>query len=473
MQNRNLVAEAALELKRRREFRAPLIDDSFPEQAMFVRDSSRFSGACTTRRAGKSTGLCYKKINAGKKHPGSFMPFIGLTRESAKNIIFPAFYEVSKKHSLGLEFRESDLTISMPGNSKVQLFGADMKNFIERLRGIKTPCASIDEGQSFKGHLEQLVDDILTPATADYIDGQINLTGTPGPVPKGYFYECSQGMHGFSMHHWTVYQNIYFPRPRDFVANLFRQKGWTNDTPTYRREWKGEWVADTDALVYKFNRDRNTIPQLPKGSDYYYVIGVDLGYSPDPSAFVVGAFSRYDSHLYILSSEVHWEMDVSSVAERVKTLMAKYPAARVVMDLGAQGKMIGAEIQRRFKIPVLAAEKTGKAGFIEIFNSELLQGVVKLVDGHTENLQEEWMNLIWDTETEQRTEDKRYPNHCSDAALYLARHCYNYAWEHRPEVVARGSEREMDLYWEKETEKMESLKWDEKRRKRDEDELFG
>jgi hypothetical protein len=43
-----------------------------------------------------------------------------------------------------------------------------MKNFIRRLRGIKTPGAGIDEAQDFGSHLESLVDDVLTPALADY-----------------------------------------------------------------------------------------------------------------------------------------------------------------------------------------------------------------------------------------------------------------------------------------------------------------
>lgn len=451
---RQRAVAAARELKLREEARKPLIDESYPQQAKFVKDPSRFVCARTTRRAGKSTGLVYKHLNKGKQHPNCLMPFIGLTRESAKNIIFPAFGEVSRKHNLGLEFKESDLTIRVPGNSTVQLYGADMRNFIDRLRGIKTPCASIDEGQSYRSHLEQLVDDILTPATADFGDGQINLTGTPGPVPKGYFYECSLGKHGFSPHFWTVYDNPYFPKPKEFVADLFAKKGWNENNPTYRREWLGEWVADTDALVYKFS-DHNWTYDIPEADDYIYVIGVDLGYSPDPSAFVVAAFNPHDRHVYFIETHTQLEMSVGDVADRIKYYLTEYPNAQVVMDLGAQGKMIGAEIESRYQVPVIAADKAGKAGFIEIFNSELLASKIKLLKGVCEPLVEEWMNLIWDSEKVQRVEDSRYENHLSDAALYTLRFCYNYAYTNRPVPIERGSEREMDAYWEREAERLE------------------
>lgn len=383
------------------------------------------------------------------------MPFIGLTRESAKNIIFPAFKEISAKEKLGLEFVESTLTIKVPGNSTVQLYGADMKNFIDRLRGIKTPCASIDEGQSFRSHLQTLVDDILTPATGDFVDGQVNLTGTPGPVPKGFFFDCSQGKHGFKFHKWGVYDNPYFPNPKQFVADLMVKKGWTSTNPTYRREWLGEWVADNEALVYKF-KEHCWVDEISDRDEFYYVIGCDLGYSPDPSAFVVGAFSRFDKNLYLIDAHVQSEMTVGDVADRIKMYLMKFPQAKVIMDLGAQGKMIGAEIRQRYAIPVEAADKAGKAGFIEIFNSELLAGRIKVLKGKMEPLVDEWMNLIWDAEKSQRVEDGRYPNHLADAALYLMRHCYNYAWENRPKPIERGSEREMDAYWEREAERLEA-----------------
>lgn len=452
--NKSLVALAAQELIRRKKARELLVDDNFPEQAAFIRDPSRFLTAICTRRAGKSHGLALKFFNAARKHPKSLSPYIGLTRQSAENIMWPVFKELNEKYSIGAEMTISDLQITLPNESKIILFGADQKNFIERLRGPKYPFAAIDEAQSFRTHIEQLIDDVLTPAVADFIDGQIAITGTPGPVPKGYFYDSSIGKNGFKVHAWTVYQNPYFPRPHEFAEELLVRKAWTKDHPTFKREWLGEWVADPDALVYKFNRSKNLIDSVQENKNWLYVLGVDLGFDPDPSAFVLCGYSQYDRHLYILDTYKENKMTVSDVAERIKYYQKDYPYLKITIDAGAQGKMIAEEIRQRFNVPLIAAEKNGKAGFIEIMNSDFQNGIVKLVDQKTKELQNELLSLIWDSEEDTRVEDHRYPNHLTDAALYAWRYCYNYSPSELPKKVKPNTEEFMDAWWEKEAERI-------------------
>lgn len=409
--NQKLVYLAAQELIRRRKSREILVDESFPEQAAFVKDPSRFLTAICTRRAGKSHGLALKFFNAAKRHPKSLCPYIGLTRESAENIMWPVFKELNEKYNIGATLTVSDLEITLPNESKIKLFGADQRNFIERLRGPKYPFAAIDEAQSFREHIESLIDDVLTPAVADFVDGQIAMTGTPGPVPKGYFFDASQGKNGFKVHNWTVYQNPFFPRPREFAEELLVRKNWTKDHPTFRREWLGEWVSDPDALVYRFDRFRNLVDERPKGTQWLYVLGVDLGYDPDPSGFVLCAYNIYDRNLYIIDTYIQNKMTVSDVAERIKYYQKEHQYLQITIDAGAQGKMIAEEIRQRFGVPLIAAEKHGKAGFIEIMNSDFQNGLIKLVDEKTKELQDELMNLIWDSEKSTRVEDSRYSNH--------------------------------------------------------------
>ena len=150
--------------------------------------------------------------------------------------MWPVFEELNRKYDIGAELTVSDLEIKLQNGSRIKLFGADQKGFINKLRGPKYPFAAIDEAQAFRKHIEELVDDVLTPATADYEDGQIALTGTPGPVPKGFFHDVSIGKQGFKSFFWTVYNNPYFPRPHEFAEELLKRKGWTRDHPTFRRE---------------------------------------------------------------------------------------------------------------------------------------------------------------------------------------------------------------------------------------------
>lgn len=452
--NKRLAALAAQELLKRRKAKEPIRDLSFPKQLAFVDDTSTFVGACCTRRSGKTVGLAYKYINKAKVHSNVMMPYIALTRESAKNIMWPVLQELNHKHNLGGQFLEAELTFKLASDKVVKLFGADMINFTDRLRGIKTPLAAIDEMQSFKSHVEFLVDDVLTPAISDYPDGQIAATGTPGPVPKGYFYDLSIGKLGFSVHNWTVYDNPYMPNSKQFVADLMQKKGWSEAHPTYRREWLGEWVADPDALVYKFNNINNTVKDLPDRPQWLYVLGVDLGYDPDPSAFVMCAYSLYDRNLYVIDTHKENKMTVSDVAERIRYYQKQYPYLQITIDAGAQGKMIAEEIQQRFQIPLVAAEKHGKAGFIEIMNSDFHHGLIKLIDKNTKELQEELLTLIWDTEKAQRVEDSRYANHLTDGLLYAWRWCYNYAARELVEAPKEGTDEYMEQWWDKEAEKI-------------------
>jgi hypothetical protein len=461
---------AILELARRKKLKAPIYDETFPEQCEFVRDGSRYVSALCTRRAGKSNGLGYKFFNAAKREPNSLSIYIALTRDSAKNIMWPIFEEINRKYNLGAEFIESKLLIKTPNGSQIKLVGADQRGFIERLRGPKYVMAAVDEAQAFGAHIESLIDEVLDPAVADYITGQIVLTGTPAPIPKGYFYEATQGKFGFKNHEWTVYQNPYFPRPKEYVAELFVKKGWNEHTPTYRREWLGEWVADPDSLVYRFDPVKNITKKKPEES-YYYVLGVDLGYDPDPSAFVLCAYNHFDRRMYIVETYMQNKMTVSDVAERIKFYLKKHPTLKIVADLGAQGKMIGEEIRQRFDIPLEAADKSGKAGFIEIMNSDFQAGLIQVIEGQGLDLIDEWSSLIWDADKVQRVEDARYGNHLADGALYAWRYCYNYVAETKPKKIDRYSEEFVDEWERKEAEKQDQKnsfsRWDE-----DED-LFG
>lgn len=382
------------------------------------------------------------------------LPYIALTRESAKNIMWPILSEVNDRYGMGAIPKEASLSYVLPNGARIALFGADQKNFIKRLRGIKTPFAAIDEAQGFGTHLSELIDDILTPAISDFDDGQIAVTGTPGTVPRGMFYEITElKQHGYSHHFWTVYDNPFMPNAKEFVQMLMQKKAWTPDNPTLLREWYGRWVKDIDALIYKYSRARNWVSELPKNKgEWFYVMGVDLGYFPDPSAFVVMAYQRHDPTLYILEVHKQLEMTVSDVADQIKVYAKKYPNMKVVIDQGGGGRQSVEEMRKRHGLSLVAAEKAEKANFIDLMNSDLMGGRIKLVGSACDPLIEEWESLQWDAASATRKENPSQPNHCTDGALYGWRWAYNYAWTPDVKPPAPDSEEAVDEWWEKESE---------------------
>lgn len=357
----------ALLLQRRRRGRL------FQPQDAFVNDPSAFVGACCTRRAGKSNGLGRRFYKQMMKYPGSLSRYIALTRDSAKDIMMPALQELNDTHNWGATFIENPLSMLLPNGSKLRLIGADMKNFIPRLRGAKTVANAIDEAQSFGPHISSLVNDVIIPTMADYPDAWLAVTGTPGPIPRGFFYDLTtQHIGDYSMHQWSLFDNPHLPNAREFVTNLKLKQKWDDDNPTYLREWLGQWVLDYDALLVKYSEDKNHYNILPN-QKWQYIMGVDIGHR-DADAICVLAWCEATTSVYLVEEITTKEQDLTALATQIESLLLKYNVDKIVMDEGALGKKIAEEFRRRKHIPVQPANKQRKMENVALLNDWLRQG---------------------------------------------------------------------------------------------------
>lgn len=363
-----LVLEA-LKLKPRNEL-------SFPPQDKFVNDPSQFLAAICTRRAGKTNALARKFKNTMDKYPDSLSRYIALTRDSAKDIMWPVLNELDEKYQWGAEFAESTLTMTLPSNARLRLFGADMKNFIRRLKGAKSPAVAIDEAQDFGEHINILVDDVLTPTIADYADSWLALTGTPGPIPRGLFYDITEsGDADYSVHRWSLYENPYLPNAQSFVDKLKQRKKWDENNPTYLREYKGLWVLDLESLLIHYSSDINHYDLFPSLS-WHYILGVDIGHK-DADALAVIAWSESTPDIYLVEEMVTSGQDITELSNQIEAMIKKYSPSKIVMDEGALGKKIAEEIRRRKGIPVQPADKSRKMENVAFLNEWLRLGKFK------------------------------------------------------------------------------------------------
>lgn len=347
---------------------------SFPKQEAFVNDPSPFVGACCTRRAGKSNGLALRFYNQMLAMPNTLSRYIALTRDSAKDIMWPTLHELNDTHGWGAEFIENPLTMVIPNGSRLRLIGADMQNFIQRLRGAKVAATAIDEAQSFGPHIESLVNDVIVPTMADY-DGKawLAITGTPGLIPKGFFHDISvRGVGGFSMHHWSLFDNPHLPNAREFVKSLKERQKWSDDHPTYLREWLGKWATDTDAMLIKYSEGVNHYAMLPHHK-WTYILGIDIGLR-DADALAVLAWSPQTPNIYLVEEHVNRDQDITKLAQQIETITQKYDISKMVMDEGALGKKIAEEFRRRKGIPVQPANKARKMENVALLNDWLRQG---------------------------------------------------------------------------------------------------
>lgn len=415
-------------------------DPSFPLQDAFVTDKSQFIVAQCSRRAGKSNGLALRFFRTLAKHPGCFCPYVALTHQSAHNIMWPVLQEQDEHFKVGLKFTESDLTAKHPNGSKLQLFGADTKGFIKRLKGIKTPGAAIDEAQDFGSHLKSLVDDVLTPATADYEGSWIALTGTPGPIPRGYFFDISEHQRfGYSVHKWTLFDNPYLPNARAFVDKLKATQGWDDRNPTYLREYLNQWVLDTESLLIKYDVGRNDFTDLPRGH-WNYILGVDIGLR-DADALAVIAWSESTPNIYLVEEEAVAGQDITALAAQITRFQKKYDIQKIVMDTGGLGAKIAEELTRRKHLPIQAADKKRKFENVAFLNDWLRLGQFK-ARANSRFAQDSYLVQIdWERTTPDRLVVKdTYHSDIIDAVLYAFRESPAFTFNKPAAKVKYGSQ---------------------------------
>ena len=417
---KELLALLELEAKHRKAmaFRPKL----FSQQAQFIKDPRKLKAALCSRRAGKShMAGCYV-IAEALKHPRSTVPYVALTRGHAKRIMWKPLLDLTRQYTPQVNLTE--LRITLPNGSDIVLAGANDEATAEVFRGQKFPLVVLDECASFRSHFKEMVEEVIEPALID-LNGTLAMIGTPSAACRGLFFDATTRSDSpYSLHKWTILDNPFIPHAQSWLDERMKERGWTVDTPAYRREWLGEWVASTDSQVYAFSRDKNLAKGIPTKLDY--ILGIDLGYD-DETAFVVVGYRPDDPHLYVVETYAKSEMTISDIVHKIDELTGRYRSfVRIVADTGGLGKQIAAEIRKRYGIAVFPAEKTQKAEFIQLANDDFRSSKI-LVNPIEINFIEEISALQWDEEKDGRfIEDPRFANHRCDAFLYAWRESCHY-----------------------------------------------
>jgi phage terminase large subunit len=387
----------------------------FPQQRALLDDRSRLKALLTSRRAGKSFAVGIGLVEAALEAPNSLCFYIGLTRETSKDIMWePILKRLNKSIGLGLtkaDFNETSLTVRFRNGSRIRILGMDNDaSEMEKRLGVGVRRVCIDEAASFSQDLKLFIDNYIEPATADVL-GDIWLTGTPG-IYRRFFYKVThpdplqRPMNAdgrtpqWAHHSWHTFDNPFMKDQWEtLIAAKKAQYGRDfEDTPEFKTMYQGCWYDDESRLCYHYHPDRNMaekIPELESG-----VVGIDLGYNDD-SAFVVVGWTKYDRTLYAVHGYKEKEMTLTAVAEKVMALQRQYPFVhRLVVDGAAKQSV--EEMRQRFQLPFVATEKKGKADVMALLDNDLRRGEVKVLRGTCEPLIDEWSKLVWDKKAEER-----------------------------------------------------------------------
>lgn len=450
-------AKRILEELRKRNNHPEWLDPRFSAQNAFINSKATLKAVQCTRRAGKSYGCGLYAFREAYSTPNCSVVILGLTRDSVKRIFYKDILkEINSKHKIGCNFNGSDLTTTLPNGSVIYLLGVDANpDDMDKLLGQKNKLVIVDEAAFFRQDLRKLVYEVLRPSVVDY-GGTIALVSTTSSLTGSLYYDIVTGKQsGWQLFKWTAFDNPFMAEKWGEEIDFLKESTpGIEDTPMFKRMYLNEWYVDADNLVYKYDPDKNNISELPESyTPYRYVLGIDLGYN-DATAFVVTAYSEHDSCLYVVHAEKHQKMIVSDVAEKTKELNEKYRFETMVIDNAS--KQVVEELKKRYYLPLVGSEKQDKRGHIELLNSDLVTGHIKLL-GAAADLATEYKELIVDERALAKGKWKEHPgldNHLADAMLYNWRWCFNYSAKPKLVIPDRGSEAEINQWWEYEADRI-------------------
>lgn len=420
-------------------------------------DQSSAKSLLCARRSGKTTYAAAKLIEDGI--PGEVHPFVAATQTKARDILWPILERYTRTHGVGIDFNRSRLRCTTDRGVIIQCMGLSTDPDIEKLRGERYPGVIFDEcGAANQDRLKRAMFEAAEPATADF-EGRggfgIIACGTPTRAPKGFWYDiCSgnagnAGAFGFSVHRATIFDNPYFRDPIGLLSRKLAQKGWTDETPEFLREWLGQFCLSTDGLCYGDAWNKIVEPRTTRPLQGHTIVSLDFGESSPCAWTVVRITEHYEErdnfihhtiHVHVLETREKVCDSLQEIASITRELMRQYSAGQVVGD-SAEGFGIRQLVQQ-YGLPITKAVKSGKKAERIFMMRGMLQTGTLRVYQDCESLIEQLQCLPWNEDHDDHHQS--YNDHTSDA-LHYAIELALQMHETKPKAPVRGSAADLEL----------------------------
>jgi len=211
-----------------------------------------------------------------------------------------------------------------------------------KLQGHRPAIVVLDEATDLAANLDEAIA-LIKPSLVRH-GGRLLVMGIPGPVLAGIWYEICEGSQRafYSQHRVSLLSNPFIPDAPGEVAREALRLG--EDNPLFRRHWRGEWVYDPEATVYRYDSARNGINREDLPSRFkYYVAGLDPAGVADREALVLLGFGNGDGIVYQVNEDVSEPGGVSDYREtgkRVGEWHEKHRLVRVFYDYGSAKKAL-------------------------------------------------------------------------------------------------------------------------------------
>lgn len=237
------------------------------------------------------------------------------------------------------------------------------------------------------------------------------------------------------------------------------------DSPIMQREGFGHWVREDAAFVYAVNKlvaaDLFYAPHRRRADGFpdiaaalkdlpfdwreaMFSLGCDIGWWPDPFAFVLWSWHRHDPRIYEVASWRQTHLTSDQQVAALREVQAAVNIGLIVADASGPAKPTvkgwSADWVTRYNLPILEADKQHKYAHIDVMNNDILKRRMKLREGGP--LYEEMSQLQWATivsGTGRMIEDPTLANDVCDGGLYAHRHSYQYRWTPEDKPPPKGS----------------------------------
>ena len=414
---------------------SPAVRGLTARQRAAISGSKRFRAWMAGRRAGKSYAAAVWLLG-GKK--GQVSAYCSRTLKSAKAIMLGVFAELNAKFHLNLEIRASTGTIIEPSGAIIQFYGLRDVTQADLMRGTKFRRVFIDEGGAFTDELlKYAVESVIQPTLVDLM-GDMVVAGTPGPIPKGYFYDIT-GNPGLDepiagrwpTWHWTFEDNPHVPRAV-VLDEALTVNGWTPQHATFKREYGAIWCEDAEALIYRYRGEQ----WAKHPSAGVTIMGLDFGVV-DSTTWSIGRQGHQTRpHVHVCETLAKDHIDIDQIARITRELREKWSVNKIFADEGALGKGYANTLRNQYRLPIEPAKKQHKRSRIDGCRGRLAAETLHLCEG-AKSLYDEWLSLCWND-----TRDDHHPRQAddiSDATLYMLEEFSAFEFEY-PKPPQRSEE---------------------------------
>lgn len=392
----------------------------------------------TSRRAGK-TNLAARLLVDYCIEPGTPCLYIHTKAENCMTQCWPLIIEAAKDIELGIEKADSQaMIVTFTNGSYIKLYGNKDKSSAPLLRGGKYKLIIIDEAQDQRNMVE-LVEDVCEPMLIDFKNSCMILQGTPPRRPKTYF-ESIWKKGKWKQYHFTMNENPFLPEDtEEYIKALAERKNIPIDDPLILREYRGEFVYDVNAQVFRDYKTYDKEKDNPNNGLHIdeIVIGNDYGWAAYNS--IIGVAIDNTKHKgYVYFESKFNKADVSKIISVNKN--AVEIGKKILIQNGSDPgeiKIFGdtsdtailEEMKRVHDLPAYQAWKYNKEEAITQLAEHCRTGAILIPNDGV--LEDEFKQILYERDDDDNItpdidDDKFHPD-AMFALLYASRHwCYKW-----------------------------------------------